>query len=139
MTEIQLVPKQKGAFSGNSVYHDKAIADTALVVDNAAYATAFDRLYDVKGLEEIWAQFENTGANSIDMTIEKSHKEFTDITTLVDADFEDEVAEAAIVAAAKSVVFTKTQLTPEITALRFRFKETVGASPGAALGEMGLT
>lgn len=139
MTEIQLVPKQKGAFSGNSVYHDKAIADAALVVDNATYDAAHDRLYDIKGLEEIWARFKNTGANTIDMTIEKSHKEFTDITTLVDADFEDEVAEAPIVAAAKSVVFTKTQLTPEITAIRIRFKEAVGGSPGAALGEMGLT
>lgn len=139
MTEIQLVPKQKGAFSGNSVYHDKAIADAALVVDNGTYDAAHDRLYDVKGLEEIWARFKNTGANSIDMTIEKSHKEFTDITTLVDADFEEQVAEAAIAAAAKSTVFSKTQLSPEITALRFRFKETTPGSPGAALAEMGLT
>ena len=121
------------------MYHDKVIADTALTIDNAAYATAQDRLYDVKGLEEIWAQFENTGANSIDMTIEKTHKEFTDIADLVDADFEDEVAEAPIAAAAKSIAFTKTQLTPEITALRFRFKETTPASPGAVKAEMGLT
>lgn len=139
MTAITLVQKQKGAYSGNSIYHDKALADTALVVDNAAYATAFDRLYDVKGLEEMWAEFTNTGANSIDMLIEKTHKEFTDITDLVDADFETEVAEAAIAAAVTSTAFSKTQLTPEITALRFRFKETAGGSPGAVKSEMGIT
>jgi len=139
MTAITLVAKEKGKYSGNSIYHDKAIADTALVVDNAAYSAAFDRLYDLKGLEEWWFQIENTGANSIDMLVEKSHKEFTDITTLVDADFETETAEAAIGAAAKSAANSKTGVTPEITAIRIRFKETVGTNPGAAKGEMGFT
>jgi len=139
MTVIVLVAKKSGAYSGNTIYHDKGLADTALTVDNAAFAAAQDRLYDVKGLEEIWAQFKNTGANSIDMLIQKSHKEFTDIADLVDADFATEVAEAAIAAAAKSTAFTKVQLTPEITALRFRFKETAGGSPGAVTAEMGLT
>jgi len=139
MVDVVLVKKKKGASSGVSVYHDKAIADTALVVDNAAYSAAFDRIYDVKGLKDWWFQFENTGANSIDMLVEKSHKEFTDISTLVDADFVTETAEAAIASSALSVANAKALVTPEITALRIRFKETAGGSPGTALGTMGFT
>jgi len=138
MTTIVLVKKQKGASSGVSVYHDKALAETALVVDNAAYGAAFDRVYDVKGLNDWFISIKNTGANSIDMLIEKSHKEFTDISTLVDADFLTETAEAVITAAGRSVADIRALVTPEITALRIRFKETVPASPGAALGEMGF-
>jgi len=139
MVDIVLVKKAKGASSGVSVYHDKGIADTALVVDNAAYGAAFDRIYDVKGLKEWFFSFLNDGANSIDMLVEKSHKEFTDISTLVDADFLQETAEAAIASSARSVANAKSLVTPEITALRIRFKETAGGSPGSAQGEMGFT
>jgi len=132
MTVITLVPKKRGKYSGNSIWFDKTTEDTALVVDNAAFDSAQDLIYDVKGLDQAFVQFLNSGANSIDMLIEKSTKEFTDLTTLVDADFVQEVAVAAIVASALSVAFTKTDISPEITALRFRFRETVGASPGAA-------
>jgi len=138
MTAIIMVVKKEGEYSGNSIYHDKALADTALVVDNAAYGTAFDRLYDMKGLKEWFFSIKNTGANSIDMLVEKAHKEFTDITTLVDADFLQETAEAAIVSSGRSIPNAKVQVTPEITALRIRFKESTGGLPGAALGEMGF-
>jgi len=132
MTSITLAQKVQGAHSRKVIYFDKVTQDTPLVVDNAAFAPAQDLVYDVKGLEEALIRFNNTGANSIDMLIEKASKEFTLLSELVDADFVEEVAEATIAAAANSVDYTNTNITPEITALRFRFKESAGGSPGEA-------
>ncbi len=239
MTVIGLVPKKKGRYSGNSIYYDKALEDTFLTINNGVYDDAHDRLYDVKGLEEIFAIFENFGVDSIDMLIQKTHKEFTNLADLTSLDFFEEVAEAAIAAGAeatgtvtldtgasgsvdsikvdgveimsgsvpfntslaqtatdvatninaftsdpnytanavaavititavrkeastdtvisvattitttdvnmsggadgRSVAFSKTQLSPEITAIKFRFKETASGSPGSVRSEMGIT
>ncbi|KKN75424.1 hypothetical protein LCGC14_0380450 [marine sediment metagenome] len=98
MTAITLVPKKPSISSRVPIFFDKALENASIVIDNAAYLATKDRLYDVHGMGKGWAQFKNVGANSIDMLIEKTHKEFTDITTLTEVDFEDEVIEDAIAA-----------------------------------------
>jgi len=137
MTEVVLQQKFTGINNRKGIKWDKQTEDTPLVVDNAAYIAGKDLVYDVRGFTDWEVIFENTGANSIDMTIEKAIKDFERASSLVDADFAGEVAEAAIAAAADSVTYTKPTGFSLITALRFRFKETVGASPGEATPKSG--
>ena len=89
---ITLVLRKKGQYSGNSTYHDKALKAGAIDIDQDAYTANLDRIYDVKGLQNMHVEFENTGgANGLTFKIEKARKEFTDIATLVDADFDKDV------------------------------------------------
>lgn len=80
-------------------------------------------------------QIKNTGANSIDITILGTTKDFTNLDNdLVDGDFtETELAEEAIAAAAVSTIYNLDRTPsgkPAITAVRLRAKETVAVNPG---------
>jgi hypothetical protein len=66
----------------------------------------------------------NAGRISLDYTIEKCRKNFTNLTDLVDGDFdEDAKAETAVASGARNTT-TLSSISPEITALRIKFKRT---------------
>ncbi len=128
MAEIILEARVKPAYSANTEYHDKVLEAGAILIDNASYDDAHDREYDVKGLSGVYLEIKNTGgANGVTWLIEKARKEFTDITTLVDADYEVENAEANIAFGAQGS-YSFVRADPEITAIRVRLKEQVGGN-----------
>ena len=123
MGVIKLVLRKKGANSGNSSYHDKALEAGAIAIDQDAYTGNLDRIYDVKGLQNMYAEIQNTGgANGLTYKIEKARKEFTDITTLVDADFNQDIKADTNVAFGAEDVNIIIDISPETTAIRIRVK-----------------
>jgi len=119
------------------IWKDKSGIDVAgIVVDNDTYDTGthLDRDYDVRSHDGVSILIENQGANSIDYTILGATKDFAMNAmdaTLVDADFAEVlVAEAALAATTRAVPFDLERVTPSITAIRIRVKETTAAMPG---------
>lgn len=120
-------------------YEDKNdnIDTTGVTVDDAVYDTGafLDRDYDVRLFKNLSMQIKNTGANSIDITVLGTTKDFGDLDTdLVDGDFtETELVEEAVVAGAVSTIYNLDRTPsgkPAITAVRLRAKEAVAANPG---------
>jgi len=127
MAEIILVAREKPAYSANTEYHDKALEAGGITVDQDTFTAGLDRLYNTQGLDSLYMEIENTGgANGLTWRIEKARKQYTDITTLVNADFSvikgnTDVAFGAI--EVQSVI----RVDPEITAIRARVKrQTAG-------------
>jgi len=90
--------RERGPISGNSQYADAALQTGAIAVDQNDYSilpdsTVLDRVYNVKGLDNMHVEIENTGLteNGLIYTIEKARKEFKLITELVEADFDEVV------------------------------------------------
>jgi len=113
------------------------IDGTGIAVDDPVYDTGgfLDRDYDVRIYKNLSMQIKNIGANSIDITILATTKDFSVLDTdLVDADFtETELAEEAVAAAAVSTIYNlnrQPEGKPAITAVRLRAKETVALASG---------
>ena len=132
--------KQSKFRAANLVYLEDVsdnIDGTGIAVDNVAYDTGafLDRDYDVRLFKNISMQIKNIGANSIDITILGTTRDFTVLDTdLVDADFtETELTEEAVAVNAVSTLYNlnrQPEGKPAITAVRLRAKETLGGSPG---------
>lgn len=123
MGVITLILRKKGRYSGNSQYHDKVLEAGAIAIDQDAYTPGLDRIYDVKGLKNMYAEIQNTGgANGLTYKIEKARKEFTDITTLVDADFNKDIKADTNVAFGANDGNSIIDISPETTAIRIRVK-----------------
>jgi len=92
-----LTIRERGPISGNSQYADALLQTGAILVDQDAYAatpnsTVLDRVYAVKGLDNMHVEIENTGStNGLTYKIEKARKEFKTISELVDADFDQDI------------------------------------------------
>ena len=142
MVEKTLTPKtvDKPPRSNNLPYFEDTsdnIDGTGVVVDDVAYDTGgfLDRDYDVRLFKNLNMQIKNIGANSIDIRILSTTKDYTILDTdLVDADFtETELAEVAVAVNAVSAIMNLDRTPsgkPAITAVRLQAKETVAASPG---------
>ncbi len=101
--------QSQGRFAG---YADPLLQTGAISINSDAYTSVLDRIYDVKGLTNIHVEIENTGAtDGLTFKIEKARKEFTDITTLVDADFNENILSNTNVLAAVSATGTVTLAT----------------------------
>ncbi len=123
MTAITLVLRKKGPYSGNSQWYDKALEAGAITIDQDAYSAGLDRIFDVKGLNNMYVEIQNTGgANGLTYKIEKARKEFTDITTLVDADFNKDIKADTNVAFGANDANIIVDISPESTAIRIRVK-----------------
>lgn len=142
MVEKTLTQKIKQVeFRASNLLYFEDVSDnidgTGIVVDDAAYDTGgfLDRDYDVRIYKNLSMQIKNIGANSIDITILGTTKDFTDLDAdLVDADFtETELAEEAVAVNAVSTIYNLNRQPdgkPAITAVRLRAKETVAVNPG---------
>ena len=142
MVEKTLTEKitQKKFRASNLVYFEDTsdnIDGTGIAVDDVAYDTGtfLDRDYDVRLFKNLSMQIKNIGANSIDITILGTTKDFSDLDAdLADVDFtETELAEVAVGVNAVSAIYNLDRTPPgkpAITAVRLRAKETVVALPG---------
>lgn len=113
------------------------IDGSGIVVDDPAYDTGtfLDRDYDVRLFKNLSMQIKNIGANSIDITILGTTKDYTIMNDdLVDADFtEIELVEETVVATGVSTIYNlnrQPEGKPAITAVRLRAKESAGTFPG---------
>ena len=93
MTTQTLVQRLKGFTSRQATYHDKVLEDAGnITINQDDYSAGLDRVYDVKGLDNMHVEIVNTGTtNGLEYRIEKARKEFIAIADLVDADFNEEV------------------------------------------------
>jgi len=126
-----LVIRNRSPFSGNSSYADPVVQTGGIVIDEATFGAGADtdRRYNVKGLDDVFVKIINETANSLDLQILATQKEFLDVdANLVVADFTQEVlATVAVVTGTPNLTDIPIK-TPKITAILIRTKETVAAS-----------
>lgn len=136
MPVISLLQRRRGAFSRKSVYQDTDFQDAALIVNDDNFSASIDRIYDVRGLSTMHVEIENDGStNGLIYKIEKARKEFADIATLVDADFDEDILGETTVVATAIDIQDIVDISPETTAIRLRFKR---ATPGQSTNLQGL-
>jgi len=93
----KLTIRERGPISGNSQYADALLQTGAISVDQDAYSTdpdstVLDRVYAAKGLDNMHVEIKNTGStNALTYKIEKARKEFKLLSSLVEADFDQEI------------------------------------------------
>ena len=105
------------------ILHDSVLQTGAITIDQDAYTAGLDRIYDVRGMRNMYVEIRNTGgANGLTYKIEKARKSFTDITTLVDADFDKDIKADTIVAFGANDTNVIIDISPETTAIRIRVK-----------------
>jgi len=117
-----LVQQAKGAFSRIIAFADPVFQTGGILVDQDAYTTGLDRIYNTKGFSDIFVEVSNDGANGLSWEINKCRREYSDISTLVNADFNEDAKAEANVAASANDSINITSVTPEITAIRVRLK-----------------
>lgn len=89
MTDLVYRKQTQGRFAG---YADPVLQTGAIIINSDVYAAALDRIYDTRGLTSVHIETENTDAtNAFTYKIEKARKEFTALTALVDADFDQNI------------------------------------------------
>jgi len=123
--------RERGPYSGNSSYADPVVQTGGIVVDEGTYGTGADtdRRYNVKGLSDMFVKIINETANSLDLNILATQKEYDDVDAdLVVADFTQEVlAEVAVITGTPNLTDIPIDK-PKITAILIRTKETTPAS-----------
>ena len=107
---------------------DKVLEAGGITIDQDAYTAGLDRLYNVKGLEKMNVKIKNTGgANGLTYKIEKARKEYTNVSDLVDADFDEDIKADTNVAFGASDLTPIIDISPASTAIRIRVKrQTAG-------------
>jgi len=129
VTNRTLVSRAQGPNVQTASFNDKALQDAGnIAIDDDAYSVATDLIYETKGLTNMHVQIINTGgANGLTYTIEKTRKEFLDVTTLVDADFNGEIKADTNLAFGAISADDIIDVSPESTAIRVRVKrQTAG-------------
>lgn len=122
MTEIIFLERETSPYTRAPVFFDKALQDGGIDINQDAYTTGLDRLYDIRGMSNMHVTIINSGgSNGLTYKIEKASKEFTDVNDLVDADF-SELKGDTNVAFGDSDVSDVIDITPESTAIRIRLK-----------------
>lgn len=86
-----LTQRAKGANSDSGGSADAALQTGNITIDKDAYDATLDRIYDVKGLANMIVEIVNTGSNPLTFKIENARKEFTQVSELVDADFNRDI------------------------------------------------
>lgn len=133
-TLIKLNKANLGENSDGGDFSDGVLETGGIIVDEAAYADADDRVYDVRGIKDVYFTITNQdGANSLTWLLQETHTEIgsnRDTTGAVWADIDAEAALAFGVTASK--VYTKPDV--GITAIRLRTRETAGGSPASYKG-----
>ena len=116
-------------------FHDKVLEAGGIAIDQDAYSSGLDRIYDVKGLKNMHVEIENTGgANGLTYKIEKARKDFTDVSTLVDADFDQDIKADTNVAFGTTILDDIADISPETTAIRIRIKRQTSGNDTTLAG-----
>ena len=128
----KLVQRKKGDNVFTVSFHDKQFSTGVLVTDITFGSS--DRVYDAKGLETMFIKLSNIGVNGIKYLIEATQVEFTNLSTLTDADFTKILEAQAVIAGGGNVEFTEDLMGPEITAVRIRLGVALTALSSTVLG-----
>jgi len=108
-----LVGREIGTNSLNAVLHDAVLEDGTININQDSYAAALDRTYDVRGLANMHVEIENTNAtNGLTFKIEKAKKDFSLLSDLTDADFDQDILANTNVLALVSATGTVTSASP---------------------------
>lgn len=135
MTTIVLTQRAKGSNSDQSTLHDKALEAGSIVIDQNGYTAGLDRVYDVKGLKNMHVRINNDdGADGLIFKIERTEKEFSDISTLADGDFDKDILGDTTVAFGTSSINDVIDISPESTAIRIRVKREVAGNDAELSG-----
>lgn len=88
-----LVSRPLGVNSNFGVLHDAVLAAGGIVIDQDAYTSGLDRVYDVRGLKNMHVEITNFGAteNGLTYKIEKARKTYDLLTDLTDLDFDIDI------------------------------------------------
>lgn len=71
---------------------DKVLQDGGININQDDYVAVLDRIYNVLVLNNMHAELKNTGStNDFTYKIEKARKKVADVSTLVDADFDQDI------------------------------------------------
>ncbi len=118
-----------------AVFYDKELEAAPITVNQDAYDPSLDRVYNVKGLKNIHVEFKNTGgSNGMVFKIENVRKEYTDITTLTDADFDEDILVDTNIAFGEREIHDIVDVSPETTAIRIRMKRQTASQDTTATG-----
>ena len=118
--------RQIGENNRNAVWYDPVLEAGAILIDQDAYSTGLDRIYDVKGLNNMHVEIKNTGvANNLTFRIEGASKEFSVVSDLVDADHDEVILNDVTLSPLTSSILDIIDLSPESTAIRIRVKRAV--------------
>jgi len=131
-----LTKRVPGAHNAISEFFDKALETGAIAIDDNAYITAKDRIYDVKGLKDFYILVKNTGgANGLTYKVQQARKEFSKLSDLLDADFVDGVVAEANVAFGAEAESVIVRASGEITAVRLRVKRQTAGNDTTLAGQ----
>jgi len=137
LTDLVNRKQDSGRYAGAA---DPELQTGGISIDQDAYTTGLDRIYDVKGMDRVYVEIKNTGGtNSLTYTIQKSRKEFTLLTELVDADFDQTVLDDTDVAFGVTDPHNITDVASEITAIRIRIKRTTAGQSTTMAGIFSAT
>ncbi len=118
--------------------YDSALQVGAIAIDQNGYTAGLDRVYNTKGLKNMVAVIKNTGgANGLTYKIENTSKQYTDITTLVDADFSEIVGDTNVAFGAEDTQDI-IDISPESTAIRIRVKRQTAGNDTTLAGNVNV-
>ena len=114
---------QRHGTSSLGINHDSVLEAGGITINQDAYTSGLDRIYDVRGMRNMHVEIKNTGGtNGLTYKIEKARKSFTALTSLVDADFDKDLKADTNVAFGADNVNDYIDISPESTAIRIRIK-----------------
>ena len=128
MTIITFARGQPKYIASQTLF-DATLQTGNITIDQNAYTTGLDRIYDVRGLQKMNVKIKNTGGvNGLTYKIEKTRKQFTDdASSLVDAAFDEDIKGDTNVAFGANDLTPIIDISPASTAIRIRVKrQTAG-------------
>jgi hypothetical protein len=119
----ELSRRALGGYNAISEFADPVLLAGGIAIDQNAYTAGLDRIYDIKGIKDIYILIQNTHAtNGLTYKVQQTRAEFTEVSELVDGDFVDGFVAEANVAALAEAESTTTRSSAEVTAIRIRVK-----------------
>ena len=130
MTLIKFL-RDQGQYVPSQNLYDSALQTGAIDIDADGYTVALDRVYNVKGLNNMHTEIENTGgANGLTYTIEGSSKQYAGndpVGLVADADYDEVIIGDTNVAFGTTDKNDIIDISPELTTIRIRVKRQTSA------------
>jgi hypothetical protein len=134
-----LVRRALGGYNAISEFADPVLLAGGIAIDTDAYDASTDRIYDIKGIKDIYILIQNTHAtNGLTYKVQQTRAEFTDISELVDGDFVDGFVAEANVAGLAEAESTTTRSSAEVTAIRIRFHRQTPSNDATLAGNVAV-
>jgi len=134
---VKTLKRQSTPSKDATVYFsDPEFQTGGITIDQDAYTAGLDRVYDVRGLKNMNITVRNTGgANGLTYTIEGSRKNFVNVSTLIDADFDNIIKADTNVAFGAFDTNNIVDISPETSSIRLRVKRQITVLDTTLAGE----